>query len=107
MAVRGAGRPVDVGVNTTTHVAGAWFPPQRVRAVGATSVAVRFGLALLVALILIFVGVRTFGAAGKLDGNIDMESVQIARDLLQSARSPAPAGWHSLPTIDRRDWPWC
>jgi hypothetical protein len=58
------------------------------RADKAPSAPARFVLALLVALILILVGARTFGAAGKLDGNIDVESVQVARDLLQGVRSP-------------------
>jgi hypothetical protein len=47
-------------------------------------------LVLLLALISLIVGVRTFGLASKPEGTIDIESVQVARDLLSNIRTEIP-----------------
>ena len=47
-------------------------------------------MVLLLALISVIVGVRTFGLASKPEGTIDIESVEIARDLLSNARTEIP-----------------
>ena len=50
----------------------------------------RRGLVLLLALISLIVGVRTFGLASKPDGTIDIESVEVAHDLLSNIRTEIP-----------------